>query len=168
MSLWKKIGQQVWLAASMVSVTKPAAPENVVISVTNRTSAACIDGRRVKGELHDAPLDRNWLVFESCDDPQKPWLAVEGGASVYKNRPASAILDQGLADTLVRAGRQVRLFRSDPSIHIELAGVALDNGAAGAQIRVRVPGQGKVFRGTVRTASSVELGIAGASERVRQ
>jgi len=67
----------------------------------------------------------------------------------------------------VRAGSPVRLWLSSPVARIALAGMALENGASGATIRVRVMPGGKVLDGTVRAADSVELvasGFAGAGQ----
>jgi hypothetical protein len=70
----------------------------------------------------------------------------------------------------VREGDRVRLWRRNSVARIDLAGVALGGGAAGAAVRVRVAPGGAVLRGTVRGPGSVELdrwqgsGFSGGSE----
>jgi hypothetical protein len=63
------------------------------------------------------------------------------------------------APPTVEAGGRVRVWRRDGVVSIDLAGVALDRGSAGAGIRVRVSPGGVVLRGTVRGPASVELDV---------
>jgi hypothetical protein len=62
----------------------------------------------------------------------------------------------------VESGSRVRVWRWDGVAAIDLAGIALESGAAGARVRVRVSPGGAVLRGTVRAAGSVELEAPGS------
>jgi hypothetical protein len=56
----------------------------------------------------------------------------------------------------------VRLWRLDEVARLDLAGIALGGGAAGATVRVRALASGKVFRGVVRASGIVEIDRGGA------
>ena len=126
-----------------------AGAQNMPRTVTN-ASRTCTTGPRVKGELLDFVLRRKWLITQDCERPQAPWIAVA-------SRPFVDHANSNMPGIVVLAGEQVRLFKADPDIRIELIGTALENGTAGACIRVRVPLEGSVLRGIVRTIDSVEL-----------
>jgi hypothetical protein len=126
----------------------------------------CSAGYRRQSVISDFTLGRAWTVYASCSHPETPRIAV----MVEKNAPLAQSSAAG-ADSLgtvskppiVRMGSTVRLWLSTPVARIALSGKALENGAVGATIRVRVMPGGKVLEGTVRTADSVELIPAGFS-----
>ena len=76
-------------------------------------------------------------------------------------RVEAAALKVASTPPVVRMGSTIRLWLSSPVARIALYGTALENGAAGATIRVRVMPGGKVLDGTVRSVDSVELVAAG-------
>ncbi len=144
----------------------------------------CPDGYRRLGALHDFALGKAWTIYANCAHPEMPRLAVaEGGRTVLpravaggeggKSSPSEAewpaeprILagrqkeDGAFNQTPapeVAAGAQVRLWKRDGVVAIDLPGTALESGSTGARIRVRVAPAGKVLRGTVRGPASVEL-----------
>ena len=63
---------------------------------------------------------------------------------------------------LVRAGAALEADWRTPALHAELPVVALDSGAAGAEIRVRVAHGVRVLRARILTAHSVAIVEAGA------
>jgi len=137
----------------------------------------CRQGYRQQSVISDFALGRVWAVYSSCAHPEAPRTAVliEGTAAAVPDRTATdriggealapaahrAEAESRPAPPLVHSGSPVRLWLSSPVARIALAGLALENGAAGATIRVRVMPGGKVLDGTVRAADSVELIAAG-------
>jgi hypothetical protein len=117
----------------------------------------CRNGYRQQSIIRDFALRQDWLVFASCAHPEMPRVAVA------VNSPPRPFTDQSVspaATLVIRSGARVRLWRQDPVTRINLSGVALDAGTAGAIIRVRVGPNAFVLRGTVRSADSVELEAA--------
>jgi len=66
------------------------------------------------------------------------------------------------------AGARVHLWKQDSRVRIELAGVALESGAIGRPVRVRMPAAGQVLRGIVRGPGSVELAVVSGFSGVAQ
>ncbi len=94
-------------------------------------------------------------------DPE-PRSGTDAHRSVLKaSPPLPALVGAGppvtAAMPVVQAGSRVRLWRRDGIVQIDLAGMALASGGPGAAIPVRLATGGKVLRGTVREAGSVEL-----------
>lgn len=126
---------------------------------------------RVRGILRDAALQRSWLVTEQCGAPQRPWIAAPAASDPVQTPRAwhRSGSDGGNASRLdsrmaVLSGSRVHLYRWETRSRIDLAGIALESGAPGALIRVRVPGQSRVLSGMVRAEGEVELWSAGAMQ----
>ena len=133
-------------------------------------SENCRQGYRQLSVISDFALGREWAVYSSCTHPEQPGVAILVGQS--SDRPPSsdrAVLNTSAAGSespsqlMVRVGSPVRLWLRSSTARIELSAVALESGAAGATIRVRVAPRGRVLYGTVRAAGSVELLAAGFS-----
>jgi flagella basal body P-ring formation protein FlgA len=62
----------------------------------------------------------------------------------------------------VRAGATLEADWRTPALHAELPVVALDSGAAGAEIRVRIANTSRILRARILTARSVAILTAGA------
>lgn len=69
---------------------------------------------------------------------------------------------QAALPPLVRPGASLHADWRTPSLHAELPVVALDSGAIGSEIRVRVVNSDRVFRAHILTAKSVTIVEAGA------
>jgi len=83
---------------------------------------------------------------------------VTSGTGVLRAASASV----APARPTVESGSQVRIWRRDGVVAIDMAGIALESGGTGARIRVRVTPGGAVLRGTVRAPGSVELDAPGS------
>jgi len=125
----------------------------------------CSAGYRQQSVISDFTLGRAWTVYASCNHPETPRIAimVDPRAAPAPSAVAGDARGALSSPPLVRMGSKVRLWLSSPVARIALSGTALENGAAGATIRVRVMPGGRVLDGTVRAADSVELIPAGFS-----
>ena len=124
----------------------------------------CSQGYRQQSVIRDFALGRAWTVYASCAHPEAPHLAVmidRGRVPASSSATGGGVSETSSAPPVVRMGSPVRLWLSSPVARIALSGMALENGTAGATIRVRVMPGGKVLDGTVREADSVELVAAG-------
>jgi len=148
---------RVWAVYS--SCAHPEAPRLAVI----------LDRSSSDRQVPDRPApdrtapDRTALDRPVTDRAAAAAPSLASSAASYRGVQAGPSLEP----PLVRAGSPVRLWLSSPVARIALAGMALENGASGATIRVRVMPGGKVLDGTVRAADSVELvasGFAGAGQ----
>jgi hypothetical protein len=126
---------------------------------------ACQDGYQRQGTFHDYTLNRTWIVMVKCGHPEIPRLATASDRGpVLSFHLAGSPIDR----LVVEPGSQVRLWRDDGRVRLDLAGVALNGGAAGAVVRVRLAPSGKVLRGVVRGPGMVELDGAGEVSGFRQ
>jgi len=135
----------------------------------------------------DFTLGRGWLIYANCDHPEMPRQAVADGEQArlppgvvarpqafrdIPKTPGTVLADPILNPVVnpvvnpvsapapaVAAGARVRVWKRDAAAAIDLAGVALESGRVGAEVRVRIDPGGKVLRGTVRGAGSVELAV---------
>ena len=126
----------------------------------------CRQGLRQQSVISDFALGRAWTVYASCAHPETPRIAimVDQETAQAPSRAVGAATTGPASDLpAVRMGSKVRLWLSSPVARIALSAVALENGAAGATIRVRATPGGKVLYGTVRAPDSVELVAAGFS-----
>lgn len=122
-------------------------------------------GYRVASVRWDSLQRRNWAVIESCDHRDRPSITMAMGT------PAPALSTVSLTRPhvslpIVRAGDVVRLWKNDRLAHLELMGVAEENGTAGARVRVRLAAsndaegqvtQPRYFEGIVRGPADVEM-----------
>lgn len=127
------------------------------------SSAAKESGYKVIGVRQDRLLGRNWAVIARCDHPE--WSTV---ALPFSGEAASAVPKAYASDLLspvvVHAGDTVRLWRREPLLQIEVAGVAEENGSLGKTVRVRVvsrntdnPFTREEFTGIVEGRADVEM-----------
>ncbi len=133
----------------------------VVSTLANAADGyGCRQGYRQSSVIRDFALGQEWTVYASCVHPETPRIAVMAYPPAARDRRVAeeAQADVPHAAPAVRAGDQIRLWLRSPVARVDLSAVALENGAAGATIRVRVEPGGTVLRGAVRSAGSVELG----------
>jgi hypothetical protein len=145
--------------AALPGISARAAPAATPVPAE---ASGCRDGYRRLGALRDFALGNAWTVYANCAHPEMPRLAVADGGQSESGWPEPAFPARSraapaAAAPVVAAGAQVRLWKRDGVAAIDLQGAALESGAAGARIRVRVAPGGKVLRGTVRGPGSVEL-----------
>jgi hypothetical protein len=121
------------------------------------------EGYQVIRIERDPLLRRSWGIVGSCGHPEWSTIALpvsESAAEVSRKISASTVN----APVLVRAGETVRLWRREAVLQIEMAGVAEQNGALGATVRVRLargsteePLVAEEFSGVVRGRLDVEM-----------
>jgi hypothetical protein len=137
--------------------------------------SGCDRGYRRQGAIFDYALRREWAVYASCAHPEAPRVAValdrnddrnEGRNESRAGAPGRGAAAESAAfapppPPVVRSGARVRLWRRSATASVELAATALEDGAAGAAIRVRTADGGAILRGRVRAPGSVELEAGG-------
>jgi hypothetical protein len=157
-------------AMDSVSGTCASTPMAALQAAQNGTAASApalagAHGFRVASVRWDSLQRRNWAVIESCDHRDRPSVTMAMGA------PAPALSTASLTRPyvslpIVRAGDVVRLWKNDRLAHLEMIGIAEENGAAGARVRVRLAAskdvegqvtQPRYFAGIVRGPADVEM-----------
>jgi Chaperone for flagella basal body P-ring formation len=100
------------------------------------------------------------LAFDAVAD------ALPGGGSGGSAHPSAALRSHALraprALPLIRAGATVEADWRTPVMHAQLPVVAMDSGAAGARIRVRIANTNHILRARILTARSVAIVAPGA------
>ena len=109
----------------------------------------------------DPILQQTWRTVVSCDHPERPATAT---LLPKQDRSSAKESEQSLISRTaptVRVGDKVRLWRQDDRMRIEVAGIAMESGAKGAIVHVRLiaPSTGETERltGIVRGPDDVEM-----------
>jgi hypothetical protein len=89
-------------------------------------------------------------------------LSLDADFGALTTAPAQPLQASPKVRPIVRAGAALQADWRTGSLHAELPVVALDSGASGAEIRVRVAGSNRVMRARILTAHSVTIVAAGA------
>lgn len=139
----------------------------VMLSATVQLSASACDafqqgsdkaGQRVDHYLIDSLLHRRWAVMVDCSHPERPWTLT---AAPWQSPVATHVFTVNPVPTpkalLVRVGQRVHLSHIDDTSKIELAGTAMENGAEGEIVHVKVGKPAALLAGKVRRDGSVEL-----------
>jgi hypothetical protein len=108
----------------------------------------------IKASAEEASLDRRTFVTRSLDH-----ATLDGAVGVTKRSSGNSARR---IPPLVRAGATLQADWRTPSLHAEMPVVALDSGASGSLIRVRVGGSNRIMRGRIVTAHTVSIIAAGA------
>ncbi|MEO6801997.1 MAG: hypothetical protein ABI197_01995 [Granulicella sp.] len=157
-------------AVDNVSGACASTPAAALQAARNATVAAApglagAHGFRVASVRWDSIERRNWAVIESCDHSDRPPVVVAMDAPAPA-LPAATVTRPYTSLPLVRAGDIVRLWKNDRMAHLEIIGIAEENGAAGAHVRVRLAAskdaegqvvQPRYFAGIVRGPANVEM-----------
>jgi hypothetical protein len=145
------------------------APQIAIDSLSSRSALLPfdeVDGYRVVKIQVDPILGRRWATVVRCGHPEAPMLSLPVADGDYGETAGKAKREFAGNETrlLVRAGERVRLWWSDRSERIELAGISEESGGEGRTIRVRLlrgglndPSQPKEISGVVRGEASVEM-----------
>ena len=119
---------------------------------------------------HDAVRDLRWALVVDCEHPERPARWMPAGKDVAEMKTVAAVAApvvavQSVASLVVKAGDTVRVWSSGGVVRMETTGVAQENGAVGARIRVRMLRQGmesvgeeRFVTGVVAGPGSVEMG----------
>lgn len=149
------------LLSSMVLLS--AGPARSLIC-TSLPGAPQVQGSQMDHYISDPLLHRRWAVVVDCSHPERPWTLKDVPWQEASRPAVSGQTRAGLSlgnTPLIAAGTRVRLWSSAGGARIELAGTALEAGAAGQSIHVRAGSRGTVLEGRVRGAGSVELSNSG-------
>jgi Chaperone for flagella basal body P-ring formation len=124
-------------------------------------------GYRVTGIQSDPVLGRRWAVVANCDHAEWPVLAVITSGSAQDARSRTNPIPMTIARSVpvvVHAGDNVRLWKQEDRLRIEVAGVSEESGGLGKTIRVRLLRRSaddqviqEEFSGIVRGPSDVEM-----------
>ncbi|MCB9728879.1 MAG: flagellar basal body P-ring formation protein FlgA [Deltaproteobacteria bacterium] len=122
---------------------------------------------RVPALIAVQPLERGRTI--APDDvavalrPLRPGLLTEGGAAVGKAprrdfRAGEALDDAWLvAPSVVQRGDSVEVLIADGALSVRARGETLERGAVGELVRLRVGATGRIVRGRVVDATTVEV-----------
>jgi len=126
--------------ATALSLRCPASrlPHLVLLNIANA------------GASHQPRLD-----VGLCSYPHQPVVA-ECRVQPIAHRTTAASLN------IVRAGTALRADWRTDFIHAQLPVIALDSGAAGAEIRVRIPQTNRIVRARILDPHTVAIVVAGA------
>ena len=156
-------------AATAVCYSTPAAAIDAIqsqsrASASLRTSEG---GYRIARLQSDPLLGQQWLMIANCDHPDWPLSgfqvdALNAAIPSFGREPAR--IASARPTPVVHAGDIVRLWKQEPILRLEVAGISEDNGSLGAKIRVRLlhrntdsSSSPDSFVGIVRGSADVEM-----------
>jgi len=120
-------------------------------------------GYKVVQARTDPLLGQRWVMVARCDHPEWPLLALPVTTNPSME-PAKLQSTIDLSPVVVHAGETVRLWRREPMLQIEVAGISEQNGRLGKTVRVRLLGGGsesssspQEFTGVVQGPADVEM-----------
>lgn len=163
---------QVWYFAGILFAAAAARADcfRSVGEAATQTGVREELGYRLAGVSRDVFGGRRWAEVRSCKHPERPsvLVALEDGRPAGEAHPNedTAVVRMGHADgrhweVLVRAGSRVTLVSAEAMVRMEVMGVAVESGAAGERVRVRLVTEGqageRIAWGVVRTAELVEM-----------
>jgi hypothetical protein len=121
-------------------------------------------GYRVTSIEADPVSGQRWAMISSCDHPERPAFSLQIERSDSPEHSLPSEPQSARPIPVIHVGDNVRLWRQEASLRIELAAVAEENGSLGKLIRVRllrrntddqsIPAE---FNGIVRGKSDVEM-----------
>jgi hypothetical protein len=138
---------------------------------TSRSMASCPKSPDGVGRaesvryMDDSVGGGRWAVVTDCRNPGSPARLLELPHSDsaartlqgHPNHPTSVVFN----------GTHVLLWRQASFTRVTLDAIALQNGAVGDTISLRLASGGAVLKGIVRNAGNVELQLSGKLERLQ-
>ena len=116
------------------------------------------DGFRVEAIRHNALNGLSWAQVRSCAHPEWPLRLVRAGTDIQSPQTAAApALVQPVM--VLRAGTPVTVLSLGEFIHLQISGVAIEAGALGQRVRVRIAGDGEehFIAGLVKSPNTLEM-----------
>lgn len=116
-------------------------------------------GKRVVGYLDDKILAKRWAVIEDDTHPEAPHTLVSMAPPSGSTRAQDGTMPPSLNNgpNVVHAGDSLTLFSDSPTLHLELAAVAIESAAQGGHLRVRLVRGGSILNGIVLSSHRVKL-----------
>lgn len=157
---------QVWYFAGLLFTAAAARADCFRSAAEAATQTGVRDelGYRLAGVSRDLFGGRRWAEVRSCKHPERPAMlvALEDRAT---GQMSPAHEDGGMKTeprhVLVAAGSRVTVVSAEAMVRMEVMGVAVESGAAGERVRVRLVMEGqageRIAWGVVRTAELVEM-----------
>ncbi|PSH03179.1 MAG: hypothetical protein CXZ00_13500 [Acidobacteria bacterium] len=144
----------LWLSRQL---HRPVEASQVLVS----PRAATLEGCTITN-IRPAPTGATALSLR-CPDHALPQLVLLGFpvSNAASHTSISSRLSHK-APPIVRAGATLRADWRTDSMHAQLDVVAMDSGAAGAEIRVRIAHSNRIMRARVLSAHTVGIVAAGA------
>jgi hypothetical protein len=116
-------------------------------------------GKRVVGYLDDAILPRRWAILQDDTHPEAPHTLVPAGTSteVTRSQGANELPNTSGQQKVVHAGDLLTLYDDSPTLHLQLAAVAIESATLGGKLRVRLVQGGTILSGVVLSPRRVKL-----------
>lgn len=127
-------------------------------------------GKRVVGYLDDSLLPKRWAILQDDTHPEAPRTLVPVGSSAAAKTQSGGIKPQSASsrENVVHAGDRLTLLEDSPTLHLQLAAVAIENAIQGGRLRVRLVQGGTILSGVVLSPHRVKLlTVAGSFGRTR-
>jgi hypothetical protein len=85
-------------------------------------------------------MRESWATVVSCAHPERPGISLRVDEAHPASRAVAALAqrDRASITPVVRAGEIVQIWRQEPLLRIEVAGIAEQSGVVGERIHVRL------------------------------
>jgi hypothetical protein len=117
------------------------------------------NGKRVVGYIDDSILAKRWAIMQDDTHPEAPHtlVSVSPSSTVTLAQGGSRQPDVSSQANVVYAGDRLTLFEDSPTLHLQLAAVAIESAAQGGRLRVRLVQGGTILSGIVLSPHRVKL-----------
>ena len=128
------------VCAAQVCARTPEAAVRLAGAAAQSEAVSATEGYRVASVHWDPVMRENWAMVVSCAHPERPGVSIRVDEAHPASHAVTALAqrDRAQAVPVVRAGEVVQLWRQEPLLRIEVAGIAEQSGAIGERIHVRV------------------------------
>ena len=147
----------VSLGACSTAAAQPGCFQSVAAAV-NGTGVEDAQGFRVEAATHSTLDGLTWARVRSCAHPGWPPRLVRTGARTAPPQSPATPAFEPFA-IIMRAGAPVTVLSLEPSVRLQIAGIAIEGGALGQRVRVRIASDGeeRFVAGLVKSADTLEM-----------
>ena len=115
--------------------------------------------KRVVGYLDDSILPKRWAVMQDDTHPEAPrtLVPVDSAISVTRTHGENNLPNSDGSKNVIHAGDVLTLLDDSPTLHLQLAAVAIESAAQGGRLRVRLVKGGAILSGIALSPHRVRL-----------
>ena len=137
---WIAVFAAAGVCSAQVCARTPEAAVRSAGAPSQAVSVPDSGGYRVASMRWDPVMRESWATVVSCAHPERPGISLRVDAAHPASHAVAALAQRDRASIapVVRAGEIVQLWRQEPLLRIEVAGVAEQSGAVGERIHVRL------------------------------
>ncbi len=113
--------------------------------------------KRVVSYLDDSILPKRWAVMQDDTHPEAPRTLVPVDSAISRTHGENNLPNSDGSKNVIHAGDVLTLLDDSPTLHLQLAAVAIESAAQGGRLRVRLVKGGAILSGIALSPHRVRL-----------